>query len=170
LKIVDFQWSKDKEMRKRPVVLAAGVFDLLHLGHVRFLEAAKKAGGKDAYLIVIVARDATVEKRKGEKPVMSENQRRALVESLEIVDEAVLGYEKFNITKVLVQIVPDIIVLGHDQSGVENDVRSVIREKQLSIQVVKIEKFSEDELNSSSEIKRKIVELYERELKNHSKA
>lgn len=69
--------AQNKEERK--LVLASGVFDLLHLGHVRFLEEAKKAGGPHAKLVVIVARDSTVEKRKGEKPVMPENQRCALV-------------------------------------------------------------------------------------------
>jgi len=52
---------------KKKVVLASGTFDLLHFGHVKYLEEAKKAGGKNAELIVIVARDSTVEKRKGKK-------------------------------------------------------------------------------------------------------
>lgn len=51
---------------KKKVVLASGVFDLLHLGHVKFLEEAKKASGKDAELIVIIARDSTVEKTRAE--------------------------------------------------------------------------------------------------------
>jgi len=146
--------------KKRPIVLTAGVFDLLHLGHVKFLEEAKKMGGKNAELIVIVARDKTVKNRKGEKPVMSENQRRALVESLEIVDEAILGYEKFSIDRVVEKIKPDIIALGHDQKGIGEIVRKAIMNKSLKIKVVKIGKFSEDELNSSSEIKRKIIQLY----------
>ena len=49
---------------KKKIVLASGVFDLLHLGHVRFLEEAKKAGGRNAELIVIVARDRTVEEKR----------------------------------------------------------------------------------------------------------
>lgn len=146
--------------KKRPIVLTAGVFDLLHLGHVKFLEEAKKIGGKNAELIVIVARDKTVKNRKGEKPVMSEDQRRALVESLEVVDEAILGYEKFSIDKVVEKIKPDIIALGHDQKGIGEIVRKAIMNKSLKIKVVKIGKFSEDELNSSSEIKRKIIQLY----------
>jgi len=146
--------------KKCSIVLTAGVFDLLHLGHVKFLEEAKKMGGKNAELIVIVARDKTVENRKGEKPVMSENQRRALVESLEVVDEAILGYEKFIIDKVVEKIKPDIIALGHDQKGIGEIVRKAIMKKGLEIKVVKIGKFSEDELNSSSEIKRKIIQLY----------
>lgn len=146
--------------KKRPIVLTAGVFDLLHLGHVKFLEEAKKIGGKNAELIVIVARDKTVKNRKGEKPVMSEDQRRALVESLEVVDEAILGYEKFSIDRVVEKIKPDIIALGHDQKGIGEIVRKAIMNKSLKIKVVKIGKFSEDELNSSSEIKRKIIQLY----------
>ena len=148
--------------KKRPIVLTAGVFDLLHLGHVKFLEEAKKMGGKNAELIVIVARDKTVKNRKGEKPVMSENQRRALVESLEVVDEAILGYEKFSIDRVVEKIKPDIIALGHDQKGIGEIVRKAIINKSLKIKVVKIGKFSEDELNSSSEIKKKIIQLYKR--------
>jgi FAD synthetase len=143
-------------------VLAAGVFDLLHLGHVKFLEEAKKAGGPNAELVIIVARDQTVETRKGEKPVMSENQRRALVESLEVVDEALLGYEQFNIDRVIAKIKPDVIALGHDQKSIGHMVKKVIAEKGLNIRIVTIGKFSEEELNSSSEIKRKIIQLYRR--------
>jgi len=149
-------------VKKRTVVLASGVFDLLHLGHVRYLEEAKKAGGENAELIVIVARDSTVERRKGHKPVMSENQRRTLVEALKVVDEAILGYEEFNIGKVIEKIKPDVIAIGHDQDGVEKAVKDYIREKGLNIKVVRISKFSEDELDSSSKIKQKIIEHYKR--------
>ncbi len=149
-------------MKKRTVVLASGVFDLLHLGHVRYLEEAKKAGGENAELIVIVARDSTVERRKGYKPVMSENQRRALVEALKVVDEAILGYEEFDIGKVIEKIKPDVIAIGHDQDGMEKAVKDYIREKGLNIKVVRISKFSEDELDSSSKIKQKIIEHYKR--------
>jgi len=149
-------------MKSRPIVIAAGVFDLLHLGHVKFLEEAKKAGGENAQLVVVVARDRTVENRKGERSVMSENQRRALVEALEVVDEAVLGYEEFDIYKVIERINPDVIALGHDQKGIREIVRKVVSERKLKMKIVGIGQFGEDELNSSSEIKKKIVELYKR--------
>jgi len=155
--------SKTKEKRRK-IVLASGVFDLLHFGHVKFLEEAKKAGGKNSKLIVIVARDSTVEKRKGSKPVMSENQRRALVESLKVVDEAILGYEDFNMGKVIEKIKPDVIAVGHDShmTKMEQTVRSFVEEKGLKIKVVKIGKFSADELDSSSKIKQKIIEHFKR--------
>jgi len=154
--------ANEKTREKRKVVLASGVFDLLHLGHVRFLEEAKKAGGQDDELIVIVARDDTVEKRKGKKPIMPENQRRALVESLRVVDEAILGYEKFDIGKVIEKIRPDIIVVGYDQNGMEKTVKDYVKERGLNIKIVKIGKFGEDELNSSSKIKQKIIEDFKR--------
>jgi FAD synthetase len=154
--------AREKESKKRKIVLASGVFDLLHLGHVKFLEEAKKTGGRNAELIVIVARDSTVEKRKGKKPIMPENQRRALVESLKVVDEAILGYEQFDIGKVIEKIKPDVIVFGYDQNGMKKTVKNCIKVKGLRVKVVKIGRFREDELDSSSKIKQKIIEHFER--------
>jgi len=151
-----------KEMKKKTIVLASGTFDLLHLGHVKYLEEAKKAGGEGAKLVVIVARDNTVEKRKGTKPIMTEDQRRALVESLKVVDEAVLGYEDFNMEMTIEKIKPNIIAVGHDQSGIEKAVQNLVKEKGFDIRVVRIGRFGKEELNSSSKILRKIVERYRR--------
>lgn len=147
-------------VRKRRVVLASGNFDLLHLGHVKYLEEAKKAGGENTKLIVIVARDSTIKKMKGRQPVMPEDQRRSLVESLKVVDEAILGYEELDIGKVLEKIKPDIIAVGHDQQNIERTVQKALAEKKFNIKVVKIGKFGKEELNSSSKIKRKLIELY----------
>ncbi len=143
---------------KKKVVLASGVFDLLHLGHVKFLEEAKKTGGKNAQLIVIIARDSTVEKTKGRKPIMSENQRRALVESLKIVDEAVLGFEEFDIGDVIQRIKPDIIALGYDQVDMEKRVQQYVNKHRLNVKVVRVRKFEEDAMDSSSKIRQKIIE------------
>jgi len=147
---------------KKRVVLASGVFDLLHLGHVKFLEEAKKAGGKDAELIVIIARDSTVEKNKGRKPIMPENQRRALVESLKVVDEAVLGFEEFDIGDVIERIKPDVIALGYDQADMEKHVQEYVDKHKLNVKVIRIGKFEEDALDSSSKIRQKIVENFSR--------
>jgi FAD synthetase len=147
---------------KKKVVLASGVFDLLHLGHVKFLEEAKKAGGKDAELIIIIARDSTVEKNKGRKPIISENQRRALVESLKVVDEAVLGFENFDLGDVIERVKPDVIALGYDQTDMEKNVKNYVKKHSLNIKVIRIGKFEEDELDSSSKIRQKIIEKISR--------
>jgi FAD synthetase len=143
---------------KRKIVLASGVFDLLHLGHVRFLEEAKRAGGKDAKLIVIIARDGTVEKTKGRKPIMSEDQRRALVESLKVVNEAVLGYEDLDIGEVIGKIKPDVIALGYDQADMVKEVKSYVAKNKVPVEIVRIGKFAENALDSSSKIKQKIID------------
>lgn len=148
--------------RKRKIVLASGTFDLLHLGHVKYLEEAKKAGGENAELIVIVARDSTVEKRKGKKPVMPEEQRRALVESLKPVDEALLGYEDFSVSKVLKKIRPDVVAVGYDGENIERAVRNAAAQMKLNVKIVRIGKFGKEELSSSLKIKRKIIESFER--------
>lgn len=151
-----------KTRKQRRVVLASGVFDLLHLGHVKFLEEAKKAGGKNAKLLVIVARDSTVQKTKGRKPVMPENQRLVLVESLRIVDEAVLGLEDFDIGDVIERVKPDVIALGYDQGDVEAQVCEYVNKHGLNVKVVRLGKFDFDELSSSSQIREKIVEKFAR--------
>jgi FAD synthetase len=144
--------------KKRRVVIASGTFDLLHLGHVRFLEEARKAGGKDAELIVIVARDSTVKERKGKRAIMPEDQRRELVESLKVVDEAILGSEDFSIDKVIDKLKPDVIAVGHDQDGIEKEVLKAIEKANVAIEVAKIGRFGKRELDSSSKIVRKIIE------------
>ena len=149
-------------MKKEKVVLASGTFDLFHFGHVRYLEEAKKAGGENTKLIVIVARDRTVADRKGKRPVMSEDQRRAVLEALEVVDDAVLGYDEFSIQKAIEKIKPDVIAVGHDQADIEKEVRRAVADMGLDIQVVRIGRFGENELDSSSEIKRKIIESFDR--------
>ena len=99
LKLVDFNWHRDGKkntgINLNKTVLATGAFDLLHYGHLKFLQESKKAGGKLSKLVVVIARDETVKERKGAKPVLPENQRRALVEAMKPVDTAILGSKDF---------------------------------------------------------------------------
>ncbi len=145
-------------MVKAKVVLATGAFDLLHYGHYRFLEEAKKAGGKNSRLIVIVARDKTIKKRKGKKPILPEDQRRALVEALKPVDQAILGYEEMNVEAAVKKIKPDIIAVGYDQDDMHETVEEILRKGMSKVKIVQIGRFGSADLNSSSKIKRKVIE------------
>jgi FAD synthetase len=145
---------------KRKIVLASGAFDLLHYGHVYYLSQAKKAGGENAKLVVIVAKDKTVEQLKGSKPIIPEDQRRAVVESLKVVDEAILGYEDMDMLKVIEKVKPDVIALGYDEEKIAKQLKKLLEERNLNIQVSRIAHFTERELVSSSKIKRKIIENY----------
>jgi FAD synthetase len=144
---------------RRKTVLASGAFDLLHYGHLAFLQEAKKAGGKNAKLIVLVARDKTVEARKGKRPVVPEDQRRALIEALKPVDEAILGFEDMNYEAVITKLKPDVIAVGYDQLDIKRSVEEIVRRKGLKIKVYEAKKFSADEIDSSSKIKKRVIEL-----------
>ncbi len=144
---------------KRKTVLATGAFDLLHYGHLDFLEEAKRAGGKNARLVVIVARDKTVEARKGKRPVVPEDQRRALVEALKPVDDAILGFEDMNYEAVIERLEPDIIAVGYDQSDIKRSVEEIIARKGLKTKIFEASKFAADDIDSSSKIKRRVIEL-----------
>jgi len=144
---------------RRKIVLATGAFDLLHYGHLNFLEEAKRAGGRNAKLIVIVARDRTVEARKGKRPVVPEDQRRALIEALKPVDDVILGFEDMNYEAVIEKLKPDVIAVGYDQLDIKISVEEIIKKKGLRIKVFEARKFSEDDIDSSSKIKRRVIEL-----------
>jgi len=118
-------------------VLAAGVFDLLHYGHLRYLEEAKRQGGEGAELIVVVARDSTVFKRKGRLPVLKEEHRRALVEGLKPVNRAILGELDLDMDKVIREVKPDIIAIGYDQE----DLSDLVKLK--GIKVIRVGKYGD---------------------------
>jgi FAD synthetase len=139
-------------------VLAAGVFDLLHYGHIRYLEEAKKVGGENSRLVVIVARDETVRRLKGSDPIIPEDQRRAVIEALKGVDEALLGFEDLDFDRVIQQVNPDIVVVGHDQDAIRAQVEKIKKVRELGVNIYQISQFGEDELNSTSKIIRRIVE------------
>ena len=144
-------------MAHRKIVLATGAFDLIHLGHVRFLQESKRRGGPRARLVVVVARDKTVEERKGHKPILPEDQRRELVASLRAVDKAILGHERLDMLGILREVKPDIICVGYDQREIKASVVKILREERIRIRVVKIQRLGPDGLNSSTKVKARVA-------------
>ncbi|MGI0046066.1 MAG: adenylyltransferase/cytidyltransferase family protein [Nitrosotalea sp.] len=93
------------------VVLAGGVFDIIHPGHIHTLRGAKALGN---VLVVVVATDITAQKMKKRIPLHNMELRRDLVSSLSIVDHAVVGHEG-DIFETVSRVKPDIVSLGYDQ-------------------------------------------------------
>jgi D-glycero-beta-D-manno-heptose 1-phosphate adenylyltransferase len=101
------QWRAQGET----IVLANGGFDLLHVGHVRYLQAAKKLGGQ---LVVAVNSDDSVRALKGEgRPVMPEGERAEVVAALASVD-AVVIFPELDVRGIIRDIHPDIHAKGTD--------------------------------------------------------
>lgn len=148
--------------KKTTTVLATGAFDILHFGHVRFFEEAKKAGGSKSRLIVIVASDRTVEGRKERKPILPEWERRALVAALRVVDEAFIGLDEIDMESIIERVMPDVIAVGYDQEDIEARLRRVIDHKGYRIRVVKLERYGSEDLDSSSKIKGRLFENWKR--------
>jgi len=132
--------------------MATGVFDLLHLGHLHYLEEAKKLGDE---LTVVVATDATVRKEKHE-PITPENMRMEMVASLKPVDRAVLGYEADH-NRIVEEIKPDIIAVGYDQKHDLEAIKQELLKRDLTVKVVRLPQFDHD-LNGTRKIIQKIIE------------
>lgn len=134
------------------VVLAGGVYDILHLGHLAVLAEAKTYGD---VLVVVVATDVTVETLKGRRPVFPEEDRRALVDSLKPVDAAILGYEDVGMgyEQVIDDVKPDVIALGYDQDSLARTITEIVKRKNLKIEIVRLSKFDKEKYLSSSAIR-----------------
>jgi len=132
-------------------VMASGVFDILHTGHVHYLNEAKRLGDE---LVVVVATDNTVRRNKHE-PITPEKMRLELVSSLKPVDRAILGHEG-DMFDVVAEIRPDIIALGYDQTFDEVALEKELKRRGMEIRVVRLGHYADD-LNGTRKIIRKII-------------
>ena len=150
---------KRKELEALPAllagkrtVLANGCFDILHVGHVRYLEDARKLG--DA-LVVAINSDRSVRALKGEgRPILNEQERVALVSALRCVDHVVV-FDEPDVTRVLEVLRPAIHAKGTDYT------EATVPERQQVLAYggqVRITGDAKD--HSTKDVIRKILETY----------
>ncbi|MCQ8903252.1 MAG: FAD synthase [Methanothrix sp.] len=132
-------------------VMATGTFDILHPGHLLYLERSRALGDE---LVVVVARDINV--RHKPKPVIPEDQRLRMVSALKVVDMAVLG-SRTDIFEPVRELRPDIITLGYDQYMDESWLQGELKRRGLQARVVRISEMEPCELCSSRQIVEKIL-------------
>ncbi|MEM1509087.1 MAG: DUF357 domain-containing protein [Thermofilaceae archaeon] len=144
LGFIKVQWPAHKP----PRVLVGGTFEIVHPGHLYLLRKARELGT----VVVIVARDSTIIRLKGRKPMIPEKQRLEVIRSIRYVDEAYLGSEPLDIEGTLQSLKPDIILLGPDQAVIEEMVKKSIENLRIPIKIVKIHERIQDGLTSSSNI------------------
>jgi len=135
-------------------VVATGTFDLLHPGHLYYLEESRRLGDE---LYVIIARDANV--RHKPKPVIPEDQRMKMVGALKPVDHAVLG-DLHDMFRPIREIQPAVITIGFNQHFDEAKLVADLREGGIGSEVVRIGQYPGDACSSTSRIIRKILEQY----------
>ena len=138
-------------------VMAVGIFDLLHAGHLHYVEQAKSLGEE---LVVVIAHDETVRKQKHE-PVTGQDLRRRMVEGLKPVDQAIIGNPPgVPIFEILKQIDPDLIALGYDQKHSIDAIRKGLDQHGFEhVEVTRVEGLSDD-LDGTRKIIARILDLW----------
>ncbi len=126
-------------------VIVFGTFDYFHAGHENMLEQAKKLGD---FLIVVVGRDETVKKIKGDSPENNENQRLKTIKKNPLVNKAILGdiKDKYQTIK---KYRPDIIALGYDQFVFTYHLKKLLIDLKLNAEIVRLNPYKTDIYKSS---------------------
>lgn len=132
------------------IVVATGTFDLLHPGHLWYLQESAKLGDE---LWVIVAQDENV--RHKPKPIIPGEQRVFMVRALKGVTEAVLG-DRNDMFRPIMDIRPDYITLGFNQHFNEERLCAALDERGLACRVVRIGEYTGSPFTSSRGMVREI--------------
>lgn len=145
------------------VVHCHGVFDLLHMGHVRHFEAAKREGTR---LIVTITGDEYVNKGPG-RPVFTENLRAEMVAVIEYVDAVGINYSP-SAEPAIAQIKPDVYVKGADYENPEDDITGKIASERETVEagggrIV----FTKDVTFSSSELINRFLDIHEPSVRDY---
>ena len=141
--------DRKKLSASKKIVLAGGVFDIIHPGHIHTLNAAKALGD---VLVVAIATDKTAQKMKKSPPLHNQELRRELVSCLSMVDIAMIGHEE-DIFETVKEVKPNIIVLGYDQVHQDKFIADGCKRINLDVEIVRLQS-PVPEL-SSSDIERK---------------
>ena len=105
-----------QEYRKRIKVYATGgVFEIVHIGHIRFFKHARKIA-KDGLLVVVVAHDHHIKKKRN-KIMFNQSQRAEFLESIKYIDVVVRGSK--NMDRIIKRIAPDVVIYGYDQKEIK---------------------------------------------------
>jgi cytidyltransferase-like protein len=122
------------------VIFIGGGFEVIHPGHLHTILQAKRLGD---VLVVVVARDSTIRRRKQREPISNEQERLELISSLRPVDAATLGVEG-NIYETLERVGPDIVALGYDQYHQEAEIQREAERRGMKLRVVRLTRADTD--------------------------
>ena len=131
----DMKTLEEIQKSSSKIVLAGGVFDIIHPGHINTLNAAKKLGD---VLVVVVATDKTAIKMKKREPLHSAQLRQELVSSLNMIDFCIIGNDE-DIFKTVELVKPQIIALGYDQTHQEKFITEGCKKINLDVTVARLE-------------------------------
>jgi FAD synthetase len=137
--------DKGIEAETPKTVVAFGVFDLLHPGHIHFLEQAAVHGER---LVVVVTRDERCEAEKGRKPVFPLEERLKMIRALQCVSEAIPG-DLVGVWGVLGRVAPDIVCIGYDQNAEHPAVLKQLEALSRKPQIIRLEAHKAEQYKTS---------------------
>jgi rfaE bifunctional protein nucleotidyltransferase chain/domain len=141
-------------LRGKRVVLANGCFDILHVGHIRYLEGARSLGDT---LVVALNSDPSVRRIKGPgRPILNENERVALVSALRSVDHVVV-FDEADVTRVLEVLKPSVHAKGTDYTEDTVPERETVRAYGGEVRIA-----GDAKDHSTRDVIRKIERLHEK--------
>jgi len=143
-----------KKAENQKLVMAFGTFDYLHAGHENFLKQARALGDS---LLVILARDTTVQSVKGRKALNNETQRLKNLHKTGWADKVILGNQD-NKHQVILKNKPDIIALGYDQFVFTQTLQKTLIDNNLNTEIVRLEAYL-PQVYKSSLLREKITSL-----------
>ncbi|MBB6478629.1 adenylyltransferase/cytidyltransferase family protein [Spirochaeta isovalerica] len=127
-------------------VLVFGTFDVIHPGHIYFLQKAAAEGDR---LVAVIARDRFVLKTKKRNPVHGEEERISHIMQSGLVDEAFLSDEVTGTYGVVEKVNPQVVCFGHDQHKLAESFTQWISNNDKKIQIVTIEPYKRDRYSST---------------------
>ena len=126
-------------------VMCFGSFDHVHKGHEFFLREAKKKGDE---LVVVIARDKTINKVKGSLPDFSAEERKKHVEALGLATVVRLGSEQDKYA-VIEEEQPDIICLGYDQTAFTETLEEEMKKRNIPVEIIRLPAYHPEKYKSS---------------------
>lgn len=130
--------SKQLKQKDKRIILAGGVFDILHIGHVRFLKEAKKRGD---FLFILLESDAAVKIIKGKnRPINSQKNRAEILSSINSVDYVIILPKVFkdkNYDDLILRLKPDIIATT---VGDKNELHKKRQAKRIGSKLIRVKK------------------------------
>ncbi|MFH1916831.1 MAG: adenylyltransferase/cytidyltransferase family protein [Nanoarchaeota archaeon] len=114
--------------------MATGCFDILHKGHLSYLSQAKRYGD---YLVVVVARDKTIQREKHRTPHLDEKTRIKALQKIPLVDKAILGSLTDKLATLL-KIRPDVLAIGYDQNINEEELQNYFEKNRLHVKIIRM--------------------------------
>lgn len=138
---MELQYTKPQTVK----VLIFGTFDLLHAGHENMITQARELGTE---IIVVIARDETVKKIKGQYPCFEEGVRIKNLKNKGLVDKVVLGnmHDKYEIIR---KIKPDIIALGYDQFAFTYGLEKFLIDEKINARIYRLKAYKPQIYKSS---------------------